>query len=85
MYKVEGVGGSTKAASEFLDYVPDFLPVKFKHQQSEQIIQIKLVNEMVDNFVKKTDDAVKPINDDEDGEGEPDIKEFQVRLVNPQP
>jgi hypothetical protein len=75
MYKVESINGSTKPASEFLDYVPDFRPIKFKHQQSEQIVQIKLVNEMVDNYVKKTDDAVKAINDDGD-DNEPDIKEF---------
>lgn len=37
---------------------------------------------MVDNYVKKTDDAVKAINADGDDQ-EPDIKEFQVRLVNP--
>ena len=38
MYKVEGVANSTHAAQEFHDYVPDFYPVQFKHQQSEQII-----------------------------------------------
>jgi hypothetical protein len=53
---VEGVKGSTKPALDFQDYVPDFLPVKFKHQQSEQIVEIKLVNQDIDNYVKKTED-----------------------------
>jgi hypothetical protein len=56
MYQVEGIKGSTKAALDFQDYVPDFLPVKFKHQQSEQIVEIKLVNQDIDNYVKKTED-----------------------------
>ena len=83
------VDTSPQSAQEFEDYLPKHEKITFKHQEKEQKVVIKLVNEKIGvtediKEFKEVDGEDEEEGDPEEEEGDPDLI-FKVKLDKPEP